>query len=170
VKLLISLSLVAVFALTAWGASRVLPTHAAVHTINFTAVGAEENPPVACCGGATGSFIFDDVTRELTFTVAIHGISATEVLFAHIHRGARGVNGPIIHDISLVPFTGVTGKVTLSAADVEDLRAGNLYFNVHSVQNRGGFARAQIILPAQPQPTTQPAPITPPSTGDGGIK
>jgi hypothetical protein len=68
------------------------------------------------------------------------------VTAAHIHRGAVGVNGPIVHFLSATGFTQVSGSITLSEADVADLRAGLFYANVHSVTHPGGFARGQMYL------------------------
>jgi hypothetical protein len=144
---------------------------AAQVTVEGVATGAEENPPVTSPGSVRVRFVFDDVAKTLTYSATVNGISQDQVLFAHIHRAARGVNGPIIHNLSLVPFTQISGTVNLSDADVADLRAGNLYFNAHSKDFPGGFARFQLTLPAAPAPaaTTAPAGITAPSTGDGGL-
>jgi hypothetical protein len=139
---------------------------AAIHTIDVTAVGAQENPPVTGEGFAVARFTFNDQTNVLTYAVTVNGLSSGLVTAAHIHRGATGVNGPIVHALSLVGFTQVAGSINLSAADVEDLRAGRFYLNVHSTANPGGFARGQMILPGTAAPT---APISPPATGDAGL-
>jgi hypothetical protein len=60
--------------------------------------------------------------------------------------------------------------------------AGNFYFNAHSKENPGGFARWQMVLPTAPAPVfaavpavSAPAPtaagtsVRPPSTGDAGL-
>ena len=143
------------------------PVSAAVVTMQGTASGAEENPPVAGAGTARVRFTFDDVTKVLTYTATVNGIAPAETTASHIHRGARGVNGPVIYPLSLVPFSSVQGQITLTDADVADLRAGNLYFNVHSNANLGGFARFQLVLPAAP--AAPAAPVRPPATGDGGL-
>ena len=145
---------------------------AAQFTIQGTATGSEEVPPVTGPGSAVVRFVFDDVAKTLQFQATINGIDQGQVTASHIHRGARGVNGPIIHNLSLVPFATVSGTLTLSDADIADLRAGNLYFNAHSRDNPGGFARFQLTLPASaaPAPTAAPSTgVTPPSTGDGGL-
>lgn len=89
---------------------------------------------------------------------------------AHIHYGPPGVNGPVIFPIGLIggtsgtfpqltwTFTTFTGTfqgqpITLSVQDqINALRGGNLYFNVHSVNFRGGEIRGQIQ--AVPEPAT----------------
>jgi hypothetical protein len=178
------LAVAAVFGLALAGAglrpgAETPAAEAAIFVMNVTAVGQQENPPVLNQAGyATGQFTFNDQTRVMTFSVQVHNMAPSLVTAAHIHRGAVGVNGPIIHNLSLVPFSVVSGTITLSPEDVADLQAGRLYLNVHSVAVPSGFARAQLILPAgatspAPAPTTAPAApapaITPPSTGDAGL-
>ena len=149
--------------------------HAAVWTIEGFATGAEENPPVNSPGRAFVRFTFNDVTNVLTYAVTQSGFSADQVTAAHLHRGAKGVNGPIIHNISLTGFVQASGSFNFSAADVADLRAGNYYFNIHSTANPGGYARMQLMLPAAAlAPTPSLAgpvvlPVRPPATGDGGF-
>jgi hypothetical protein len=60
----------------------------------------------------------------------------------------------------------VSGSISLTDEDVANLAAGDFYLNVHSLDHPGGFARAQIVFSGL---TEEPAPIAPPSTGDGGL-
>lgn len=170
----------AMFAFTAVDRDAADVANAAQVTFEVRAVGAQENPAVTGPGSALGRFTFDDQTRQLKFAVSVSGLSPNLVTASHIHRGATGVNGPIVHFISATGFTQVEGTITLSEADVADLRAGNFYLNVHSVDNPGGFARGQMILPAAaapaPAPSTAPsapaavaAPVAPPRAGDAGL-
>ncbi|MPZ50338.1 MAG: CHRD domain-containing protein [Dehalococcoidia bacterium] len=141
--------------LAAAGLQTETPAEAAILTWKANLTGAEENPPVpAGFGTGTGEFYFDDAPSErtLTYFVTVTGIDAANVTAAHIHRGPVGVNGPVIYPITAPDGTaaGITyfaGTQKLTEADVADLRAGNLYVNVHSVANPGGFARAQLFLP-----------------------
>jgi hypothetical protein len=144
---------------------------AAVHTFEVQLGGAQENPPVTNYPGtAFARFTFDDQTRALTYFITVSGVSPNIVTAAHIHRGAVGVNGPIVHFFSATGFTQeVEGTIMLSAADEADLRAGNFYANVHSVDHPGGFARGQMILPASAAPAATPAAVTPPRTGEAGL-
>jgi hypothetical protein len=151
------------------------PVSAAVVTMQGIATGAEENPPVAGAGTVVVRFTFDDATKVLTYSATVNGISPAEVTASHIHRAAKGVNGPIIYPLSTTSFSSVSGQITLTDADVADLKAGNLYFNAHSNANPGGFARFQLVLPAASSPapsasaTTVTASPRPPATGDGGL-
>jgi hypothetical protein len=64
---------------------------------------------------------------------------------AHIHQGAPGQNGPVI-----VPLTkngdtySVPAGAKLNSAQMDALKAGNLYVNVHSAEHKGGEIRAQL--------------------------
>jgi hypothetical protein len=107
--------------------------------VNLT--GAEEVPPVNTPAKGSGSFrVAEDGT--VTGSVTTEGVSGT---MAHIHQGAKGQNGPVI-----VPLTknGDTYSVPegrkLTPAQIDALKAGNLYVNVHSDKNKGGEIRAQL--------------------------
>jgi hypothetical protein len=103
--------------------------------------GAEEVPAAKTDGKGSGSFrVAEDGT--LTGSVTTDGVKGT---MAHIHQGAKGQNGPVI-----VPLTknGDTYSVPegkkLTPAQIEALKAGNLYVNVHSDRYKGGEVRAQL--------------------------
>ncbi len=51
--------------------------------------------------------------------------------------------------VSPIPFTGdlsspISGKATLTAAQVADLTAGRWYVNLHTAKNPGGEIRGQV--------------------------
>jgi LPXTG-motif cell wall-anchored protein len=142
-------------------------------TIEGFATSAEEVPsPGNVQARAFVRFVFDDSNNTLTYAVTQSGFSEDLVTASHIHRGAKGVAGPVIYPLSLTGFTQVSGTLTLSAADVADLKAGNLYFNVHSKVNPAGYARMQLLLPAAalaPTPSGARPALTAPNTGDGGL-
>ena len=103
--------------------------------------GAEEVPPVNTAAKGSGSFrIADD--GSVSGSVSTTGLSGT---MAHIHMAEKGKNGPVI-----VPLTknGDTYSVPegrkLTPAQMDALKAGNLYVNVHSNAHKGGEIRAQL--------------------------
>ncbi len=54
---------------------------------------------------------------------------------AHIHQGvATGVRGPAIGDLNITHASAgsITGRLTLTAEQVESLRKGKLYVQIHS--------------------------------------
>lgn len=148
------------------------PSSSSSMTIEGTASGAEEVPAQNHQSRAPFRFALDEVTKDLSFTVSVEGIAQEDVTAAHIHRGARGTNGPIIHALSLTSFSQVSGTVRLSDDDIADLRAGNFYVNIHSKANPAGFARMQLIPPpppAPPAPSAPPLVVVAPRAGDGGL-
>ena len=103
--------------------------------------GAEEVPAINTGAKGSGSFrVKSDGT--ISGSVTTEGIQGT---MAHIHRGAKGQNGPVI-----IPLTknGDTYSVPegrkLTEAQMQDLKNGNLYVNVHSNAHKGGEIRAQL--------------------------
>jgi len=132
------------------------------------ATGANEVNVVSGGGSAVGVFTFDAATSEITYDVTVHGISGNLVTAAHIHKGAAGVSGPPVITLSMGGQTAFSGSATLTDDQVADLEAGNYYFNVHSTEHPGGFARGQLELPKAAAPSTTPS-ISPPSTGDAGL-
>lgn len=118
----------------------------------FTALvrGANEVPAVetGARGGAT-------VTLEGT-TLTVTGAFAyleSDYLFAHLHGGAAGENGPVRYTLTATVDGDARGGV-FTAADntfpdvrstfADSLRAGLIYINVHSADNSGGEIRGQF--------------------------
>jgi hypothetical protein len=110
-------------------------------TVNLTLSGSEEVPPVATAARGSGSFTIGN-DGSVKGSVTTTGVQGT---MAHIHRGARGQNGPVV--IGLVKngdtYSAPDGA-KLSEADMSAFKAGNLYVNVHSAANKGGEVRAQL--------------------------
>jgi hypothetical protein len=107
--------------------------------VNLT--GAEEVPPVRVSGAGSGSFTIGE-DGSVKGSVTTQGVQGTA---AHIHQGARGQNGPVI-----VPLTKSGDTYTapagakLNDAQMQAFKAGNLYVNVHTAQNKGGEVRGQL--------------------------
>lgn len=83
-----------------------------------------------------------------------------DVAAAHLHNGARGVNGPVVVDLSS-DVRGNRIRATIKAGDVtgplgsatdpmlallNELAAGNIYINIHTAANPGGEIRGQVDL------------------------
>jgi hypothetical protein len=134
--------LVAVAALAALAACAAMPDWMpGSGAIKVSLSGKEEVPPASTSGSGSGSFrVASDGT--ITGSVTTTGVAGT---MAHIHQGAKGQNGPVI-----VPLTkkGDTYTVPegrrLTPAQMEQLKQGNLYVNVHSDRFKGGEVRAQL--------------------------
>ena len=103
--------------------------------------GAEEVPPLNVPGSGSGSFrVADDGT--ITGSVTTKDVQGT---MAHIHRGAKGTNGPVIVPLDKKGDTySVPAGRRLTPEHIADLKAGRLYVNVHTERNKGGEVRGQL--------------------------
>ena len=112
---------------------------------NTALSGSQEVPPTPSLATGTGQVVLDPVTRRISARLTVSGMAAT---MAHIHEGAAGVNGPIlVHLTQTAPGSGIwvsAPDATFTEAHVAALRAGNLYFNAHSLAFPGGEIRGQI--------------------------
>jgi CHRD domain len=147
------------------------PIEAAPVEFTVQVTGAEEVPPVNS-GSAVAKFKFNDDTNLLEYDITVSGVPANQVTAAHFHRGAPGVNGPIIYTLSTTGFTNLNFSLTLTPQDEADLKNGQWYVNIHSQENPSGFARGQMIVPGTPgaaPAAAAAAPVNPPRTGDGGL-
>ena len=107
--------------------------------VNLT--GSEEVPALSVPGSGSGSFrVADD--GAISGSVTTKDVAGT---MAHIHRGAKGQNGPVIIPLDKNGDTySVPAGRKLTAEQMKDWKAGNLYVNVHTAKNKGGEVRAQI--------------------------
>jgi len=103
--------------------------------------GSEEVPPVSVPGSGSGSFrVSEDGT--LSGSVTTKDVQGT---MAHIHRGAKGQNGPIMVPLEKKGDTySVPAGRKLTPQQMEELKAGNLYVNVHTNRYKGGEVRGQL--------------------------
>jgi len=110
-------------------------------TVKVNLSGAEEVPPVSVAGSGSGSFTIG-ADGSVTGSVATMGVQGTA---AHIHQGARGQNGPVIIPLAKTDnMYSAPAGAKLTGAQMQAFKAGNLYVNVHTVQNKGGEVRAQL--------------------------
>ena len=114
-------------------------------TLHADGTTAQEVPPVAGGGTAKGTFTLNPATKELQWTVTYSGLSA-DAAAAHIHGpAAPGTNAGVV--VNLAPNgvkNPITGKATLTDAQVADLLAGKDYLNIHTATNKSGEVRGQI--------------------------
>ncbi len=115
--------------------------------------GSQEIPPVTTGASGTGSLAVDTISgKVVSGSITIVGLTANA---AHVHDGATGVAGPVIIPLSETsPGSGVwavpASAPALTAAQITDFTAGNLYFNAHTLANPAGEIRGQINLTTQP--------------------
>lgn len=125
---------------------------------NFAAPmsGDQEVPAVDTRGTGVGTFKLRD--EGLVFKVNVANLE--DIVAAHIHCGAAGVNGPIgvtLFSDGPVTVNGTLAQGTIAEPDpgndcgwadleavVEALESGDTYVNVHTVANPGGEIRGQV--------------------------
>jgi hypothetical protein len=111
--------------------------------------GANETPPVVSDATGRGQFILSPDQKSIRYELALFGLTPT---LAHIHKGAVAVAGPVVYPLMLLPTytstpaatAGAFGTLTITAADLTDLDAGNWYANAHSTAFPMGATRGQL--------------------------
>ena len=105
--------------------------------------GASEVPATGSKGTGTASITFDTASNTLTWKITYSGLTGPATM-AHVHGPASpGKNGPVVIKFSSADSP-IDGSATLTAAQAADLKAGMLYINVHTAENKGGEIRGQI--------------------------
>lgn len=110
--------------------------------VKVTLSGGQEVPAVKTSASGGGTITIN-ADKTVSGGVTTTGVAAT---MAHIHNAAAGKNGPVI-----VPLTksgdntwSVPAGATLTDAQYQAYKAGDLYVNVHSAENKGGEIRGQL--------------------------
>ena len=125
---------------------------AAVAAVSLLVAGAASAQMVhytAKLAGAAGVMGSGDVMamldgKTLTYTVNYKGLTGPAVA-AHFHDATTpGGNGPPIVPASNVGTSPIKGTATLTDAQIADLNAGKVYFNVHTAANPGGEIRGTL--------------------------
>jgi len=99
--------------------------------LGWVPITATERPGVV---GSKGSVTATLAGTKLSITGTFEGF-VSPVTIARLHRGvAKGARGPAITDLTITKATSgtITGSANLEAADVENLKQGKLYVQVHS--------------------------------------
>lgn len=130
------------------GACLALGGTARAVTLNFQATVEEnqETPPTGSLSVWSGTFALDTATGMVSFNIVQTGppLGSAETA-AHTHKGAIGVPGGIEFFLPSPgsPKVGVYGP--LSAAQMDDMRFGQHYVNIHSSGFPAGEVRGQIL-------------------------
>jgi CHRD domain len=120
---------------------------ASATTINLTAslTASAEVPPTSSAGTGSLTGTFDPASKKLTWTLTYSGLTGPATM-AHFHGPApTGTAAPVE-----VPLTGslaspIHGAATLTDLQAKELLDGKMYVNVHTVANKPGEIRGQVI-------------------------
>jgi hypothetical protein len=108
------------------------PAHAAeAFRVRLTPVPIDVQTSATVTGSGSAEVTLDGRRLELTGTFA--GLQGPATA-ARLHQGlAKGVRGPAIHDLEITAATSgsVSGEIELTRAQVDSLRAGRLYIQIH---------------------------------------
>jgi hypothetical protein len=114
--------------------------------IDVAATGAKSVPPSNVPFQAAARFTFNEQTRQLGYDVKLSG-ARDEVAGVYLHRRANRQNGGVAYVLAKSAAPQVSGTVTLTEAEVTDLKAGKFYVAAISKKTPRLSARADISLP-----------------------
>lgn len=134
--------------------------------------GQEVSPANTTISTASGiaTVMFNTTTSTLDITASVVGISIADITFPsgglafgaagpfHIHTGMTGQNGPVVVRFNLADFFIETPMgfdviamgISFSAGLIDNLRAGGLYLNLHSLDYGSGEIRGQLAVVSAP--------------------
>ncbi|MBF9238097.1 CHRD domain-containing protein [Hymenobacter sp. BT683] len=108
--------------------------------LTATVNGAQQVPANASTANGTFAGIYTSSNKQLVYTVTYQGMTPT---IAHIHTGAPGTSGSVA-----IPFQNltspITGTVTLTAEQADNLLSNRMYVNLHSAAFPSGEIRGDI--------------------------
>jgi CHRD domain len=123
---------------------------AAPMSLTVPLTGAQQVPPLQISGSGTANLTYDPSTRVLTWSITYSGLSGPATM-AHIHGPApEGKNAGVeiwLSKRGSEATSPITGKATLTAAQAQQLMAGDMYINVHTQAHPAGEIRGQIMPP-----------------------
>ena len=139
----------------AFAASR---ASAITQTYNAFLDGLQEVGPNASPGTGIGSVLLDTVALTITVDENWSGLTSPATA-SHIHGpAAPGFNAAVLFPLSGVP-NATSGAIptqgfSITAAQMTQFQANQMYFNVHTSNFPGGEIRGQILLSDVPEPAT----------------
>ncbi|WP_293911591.1 CHRD domain-containing protein [Deinococcus sp.] len=115
---------------------------------------ASEVPAVTATATGDATLTLNEDTKTATLSGSVSGLSG-DLMMAHIHGPAAvGSNAGVLFMLDLTNTSAaktatIKNKdaiITLTDAQITDLKAGKYYVNVHTAANAGGEARGQLLL------------------------
>jgi amidase len=114
-------------------------------TIEVTATGARSIPASNVPYHAVARFTFHEPTRRLGYDVRLRGTQG-DVAGVYLHRRAMRQNGGVAYVLAKSAAPQISGAVTLTEAEVTDLKAGKFYVAALSRVSPRLSARADLVF------------------------
>ncbi|MBX2858928.1 MAG: CHRD domain-containing protein [Cellvibrionaceae bacterium] len=112
--------------------------------------GAQEVPATNTAFKGTALLEIDESTFQMRASVDVSAVA--DVQNIHIHRGGAGVNGDVLVGLSrgnlgfgLEGGTWSLAPESITQGQIDAVKAGNWYFNVHTSRYASGEVRGQIL-------------------------
>lgn len=135
----------------------VLPALAGGRPLSADLSDENEVPPNESGASGSAQVTLNQGQGEVCFEIEAGGFSS-DILFAHIHDGDAGVNGPVVvtlfdpgapgPDVTLPADTGFFADCIegVDADLIKDIRQNpaGFYINIHTTTNPGGEIRGQL--------------------------
>src|SRR5688572_634560 len=156
-----------------------VPIHAE-RRLQATLSGAQQVPAVASSGTGVGTVVLNTAETQITVDLTFSGLTSNANM-AHIHGPpGSGANAGVLFDFTASTPAATSGTVptqvfAINATQVAQLKAGELYFNVHTANFGGGEIRGQILnAPVEKYSATlsgsqQVPPVASSGTGTGTV-
>lgn len=106
--------------------------------------GASETPPNTTSGTGMVKLDLDTTAKTVSWAVTYQGLTGPATA-AHFHGPAPAGRAAAVE----VPVTGdlaspITGQASVTDTQMDDLRAGQWYFNIHTAAHPAGEVRGQL--------------------------
>lgn len=108
--------------------------------------GSKEKIPNSVPATGTATLELDTTTKVAHYTVGYYGLSSPPIK-VHLHGPKEeGMKAPaVLDEHSDHPTSPTTGTVTLTDHQIDELKAGQLYVNVHSQSYPDGEIRGWLV-------------------------
>ena len=128
--------IIAIAVLGVWGAGPAIAQNSKFKA-RLTPVPVEATTVAAVTGSGSVTAVLTGTSLAISGT--FEGLQ-TPATLAQIHHGLKGIRGPVIFDLTVTKAVSgtINGTVTLTKEQVEAVRSGKLYIQIHSEKQPDG--------------------------------